>query len=462
MAMNTPSEEDSIVFDGEQMVNGLHLQSSRTSERLNQIDRVRANGIGDHVALPQLVVCGDQSVGKSSVLEGISGIPFPRQDGLCTRFATEIVLRHDLNEQRTTATILPHVSRTDEEKLRLSAFRQDVLDLADLSHIIEQAAKQMGICSGSAFADAPAFSSDVLRLEVVGNTGLHLTLVDLPGLISVSDNGDDKLIEDLVDSYLENSRTIVLAVIPASSDAETQKIIQRARHFDNDGVRTVGVITKPDLINDGTESRVVRLARNASPTKLNLGFFLLKNPTPIDLEKGMTIPERRRAELQFFSSGLWRKHGLDPSRVGIDNLREFLQDLLDRHIERELPKVRKDVEQLLNEVNGELIHLGAERTSPSRIRLYLTRISTDFQNLVKSGVEGVYGGRYSFFEVRGNSHRRLRAAVHMENERYSSHMREDGQKRKIVPAENLENTMREEDQLLVTKEQMATWVKEVL
>jgi hypothetical protein len=93
-----PSEDDYIVFDGDQMVNGLHLQSSRKSERLNQIDRVRANGIGDHIALPQLVVCGDQSVGKSWVLEGISGIPFPRQDGLCTRFATQIVLRHDLSE----------------------------------------------------------------------------------------------------------------------------------------------------------------------------------------------------------------------------------------------------------------------------------------------------------------------------------------------------------------------------
>lgn len=56
---------------------GFGLQTSRTSERLNQIDQVRANGVGDHIALPQLVVCGDQSAGKSSVLERITGIPFP-------------------------------------------------------------------------------------------------------------------------------------------------------------------------------------------------------------------------------------------------------------------------------------------------------------------------------------------------------------------------------------------------
>ena len=110
----TPTSEDPessetpwTAIDFRQVGDELGLQSSRTSQRLNQIDRVRANGVGDHVALPQLVVCGDQSAGKSSVLEGISGIPFPRQDGLCTRFATEIILRHTPQAIRMTATINP-------------------------------------------------------------------------------------------------------------------------------------------------------------------------------------------------------------------------------------------------------------------------------------------------------------------------------------------------------------------
>jgi hypothetical protein len=63
------------------------------------------------------------------------------------------------------------------------------------------------------------------------------------------DDEEVEIVQGLVDLYLESSRTIILAVIPASSDAETQHIIQRARHFDKEGVRTVGIITKPDLIN---------------------------------------------------------------------------------------------------------------------------------------------------------------------------------------------------------------------
>lgn len=122
--------------------------------------------------------------------------------------------------------------------------------------------------------------------------------------------------------------------------------------------------------------------------KLKLGLFFLKT-LAIDLEKGVTMFERRKVETDFFANEPWNKLGLDPSRAGIDNLRVFMQDLLNRHIERELPKVRKDVAQLLNEISKELMDLETERTSPAQIRMYLIRIGTDFQNLMRAGVEGI-------------------------------------------------------------------------
>jgi hypothetical protein len=173
--------------------------------------------------------------------------------------------------------------------------------------------------------------------------------------------------------------------------------------------------------------------------------------------------ERRKMEADFFANHPWNKLGLDPSRVGIDNLRVFMQDLLDRHIERELPKVRKDVTQLLNEINKELMDLGTQRTSPAQIRMYLIRIGTDFQNLVRAGVEGIYGARDGFFhEINGEKdHHRLRAAIHMENGRFANYMRQHGQKRKVVSAECQEDTDSDTGQILVTKEQMSAWIKKV-
>lgn len=140
-----------------------------------------------------------------------------------------------------------------------------------------------------------------------------------------------------------------------------------------------------------------------------------------------------------------------------------MQNLLDRHIERELPKVRKDVSQLLNEINKELVDLGTERTSPVQIRMYLTRIGTDFHELVKAGVEGIYGSPDGFFhEVDDEKEcHRLRAAIHMENGKFANYMRQHGQKRKLVSAEHQEDTDPEIGQILVTREQMSTWIKKV-
>ena len=468
--MHETFEERGTAMEMSHTGTGIGLQSFRMSERLNQIDRVRANGVGDHIGLPQLAVCGDQSAGKSSVLEGISGIPFPRQEGLRTRFATEIILRHSPNEDRTAATIIPHLTRSEEEKAHLAGFSHNIRDFRELREVINRAAILMGVQCDDSNTDAPSFAADVLRLEVVGNTGLHLTLVDLPGLISFSERDEDvQLVSDLVESYLSNSRTIILAVVPASSDPETQSIIQKARRFDQAGNRTIGIITKPDLINKGTEPRIVKLAKNSDRTKLGLGFFLIRNPSPVDMQSGMSISERRNAEMEFFSSGPWKAQGLDYSRVGIDNLRIFLQDLLDEHIEREIPGVRNDVRKLLNGVNEELYDLGAERSSPSEIRMYLTRISTEFQNLVNAGLDGVYdiGGQSGFFNIRKNDENcRLRATVHMKNGNFADYMRENGAKQKVVthkPTEDEEEEgqMAEKDQMLVTADEMKAWVKEV-
>ena len=87
---------------------------------------------------------------------------------------------------------------------------------------------------------------------------------------------------------MANPRTIILAVVQVNNDIANQGIIQKSRRFDQVGERTVGVITKPDLINEGTQKRIALLAKNEDTTKLKLGFFLVKNPTPSELKSGIT------------------------------------------------------------------------------------------------------------------------------------------------------------------------------
>lgn len=108
------------------------LSSGKTSQRLKRIDRVRALGVDDHVSLPQLVVYGDQSAGKSSIPESISGCPFPRQDGLCTRFPNEIVLRHNSAISKKAASLIPCPSRTPQERELFAAFSREFDDFNEL------------------------------------------------------------------------------------------------------------------------------------------------------------------------------------------------------------------------------------------------------------------------------------------------------------------------------------------
>ena len=451
-------------------LSGLH--SAESTRRLEQIAGLRARGIGDHVDLPQLVVCGDQSAGKSSVLEGITGLPFPRQDGICTKFATEIILQHSDGERAIVATVLPSSSRPEPSKLKLQRYKRHLAEFDELPVAIAEVGSLMGIKGFKDVQGGPAFAQDVLRIEVTGPVGLHLTVVDLPGLISVANDEqtevDVQTVQDLVDSYVANSRTIILAVVQANNDIANQGIIQKSRRFDQAGKRTVGIITKPDLINVGTEKRIALLAKNEDTTKLKLGFFLVKNPTPSELASGITSEQRRNAENRYFQSSPWKEQALRMDRVGIVSLRKFLQSLLDQHIERELPKVREEIRNLMKETEQEITALGDDRPSIGHLRIFLSRLAMQFHNLTTSALNGNYHETDpTFFRESGieNHSTRLRALTHRLNSEFSSYMRENGQKRKVINRGSDEDSepvdSEEEGQLLVTEREMREWVKEV-
>ncbi|KAJ6257355.1 Dynamin [Drechslerella dactyloides] len=407
-------------------------KANKSKSFLQKVAELRAHGVGDHISLPQLVVCGDQSAGKSSVLEGITGIPFPRNDGVCTKFATEITLTHnDGGETTIKATIIPHASRSEEEKARISSSNWTLPNFGELPSVISQVGEIMGLRGFGRNATGPAFGLDVLSIKVSGPTERHLTVVDLPGLIAVSNDEqtdeDVRIPERLVDQYIRSSRTIIIAIVQAGNDIANQKIIQKAREVDANGERTVGVITKPDLINKGTEKRIAMLSRNEDTTKLKRGFFIVKNPAPHDLEAGdMDSEARRRMEDAFFTSPPWSEQRLDKERVGTPRLTSYLQSILDRHIERELPKVYAEIRQLLSQTEEELLSLGPERKTHTEMKAYLAEVSLQFHDLCRQSLDGHYA-KYgdTFFE---DEELRLRAQVHKFNNRFARNMLHRGAK----------------------------------
>jgi hypothetical protein len=143
----------------------------------------------------------------------------------------------------------------------------------------------------------------------------------------------------MVQSYMENPRSVMLAVVPANVDVATQEILEMAVDVDPDGERTLGVLTKPDLVDQGAEPRVIDLLEGRSHT-LKLGWHVVRNPGQLQLAD-LSL-DRGRLEQDFFIvSSPWRD--VDEDRRGVESLRVRIQAVLADLVRQEFPKVGETV-----------------------------------------------------------------------------------------------------------------------
>jgi hypothetical protein len=197
------------------------------------------------------------------------------------------------------------------------------------------------------------FSEDVLELEVSGPKQPHLTLVDLPGIFhsttAKQSEGDPALVTKIVRTYMEEQRSIILAVISGKYDYPVQRILGMLKEVDPDGFRTMGVITKPDAIEQDSpnEQTFLSLARN-SERPLKLGWHVLRNPS--FTERRDTSFDRDKTEADFFTNRApWNT--LSSGHVGVSALRLRLGQLLFDHITFELPALADTLGRRLTSVN---------------------------------------------------------------------------------------------------------------
>ncbi|KAK7995043.1 hypothetical protein PG990_013816 [Apiospora arundinis] len=414
-------------MDSPSPINSAMLQSQDHKDLLDVIDTLRSQGLSRFVDLPQIIVCGDQSSGKSSVLEAISGMSFPTKDTLCTRFATELILRRG-SSVGIHVSIHPGLDRSPKEKQSLEAFMYAHKGDLDIGEAIEQAKEVMGLDGGNS-----VFSTDVLRVEVSGPSQPHLTIVDLPGLFLAGNKdqseADAKLVESLVLSYMRKPRSIILAVASAKSDFALQQVTRHARELDPHGLRTLGLITKPDTLDQGSDSErfYMELAQNKD-VQFRLGWHVLRNRNYS--ERDVSTTERDRIEEEFFSKGVWT--ALEASQLGVSALKMRLSHVLRDQIIQQLPSVLSDVNAGVQYCTEKLARLGAARSSVPEQRRYLLRASTEFLNLLKAATDGVYTDVFFAGSEETTAHAtRLRAVVQNTLYEFAQEMHVKGHARTI-------------------------------
>ncbi|KAH8906407.1 hypothetical protein BR93DRAFT_750456 [Coniochaeta sp. PMI_546] len=410
------------------MASSVTLQSKDHRDLLDIVDKLRSQGLGRYVDLPEIIVCGDQSAGKSSVLEAISGLSFPTKDNLCTRFPTELVLRRD-DIPGVKITITPGPERSASERNRLLSFRSSLDVNSDgLGQVTEQAKKAMGL------SDTKVFSTDALRVEICGPTQPHLTMVDLPGLFRAGNRDqsviDAGIVSGMVRGYMKRPRSIILTVVSAKSDFALQEVTELARELDPDGSRTLGLITKPDTLDAGSDSEqaYAKLAENKDVV-LGLGWHVLKNRSYE--KRNASSTERDEDEDEFFSKGIWAT--MDPSLLGVRFLKPRLSNILKDQILRQLPGLLQDVELGIADCEHRLERLGNSRATMGEQRRYLLCVSQQFSDLMKAAVDGVYNDRFfGSAKTDAGYQRRLRGVVQNTLTEFEELMRKKGHARTIV------------------------------
>ncbi|CRG86094.1 Interferon-induced GTP-binding protein Mx1 [Talaromyces islandicus] len=352
-------------------------------ELLSKIDRLRENNVGQHVPLPQLVVAGDQSSGKSSLLETLTGIPFPRNLELCTRYATQITSRRD-RDDKVDVAIIPGPHASDEHKKLLRKYHPQGMSphdfRAQFPTILEEANKKMGIRTTTSDGGS-VFSEDVLKIEISGPGQDYLTLIDVPGIFRTPTEGlttkeDVALVRRMVKGYIKDSRTVILAVLPSNVDPATQEILTMAEEYDKQGERTLGVLTKPDL-----------------KRPLALGYYVARNRGSDEND----AYNQASAE-DMFSRDPWSR--LPKDRVGIRALRTRLGQLLGQITQREFPAMRRDIRKQLENCSRDLQSLGASRQTEQEQRAFLFSLSQQYHDLVQNALDTQYHRHAAFSQLK--------------------------------------------------------------
>nr|XP_020443130.1 dynamin-2-like isoform X4 [Monopterus albus] len=294
-------------------------------------DAFSSIGQSCNLDLPQIAVVGGQSAGKSSVLENFVGRDFlPRGSGIVTR----------------RPLILQLVNNKAEYAEFLHCKGRKFVDFEEVRQEIEAETDRL---TGSNKGISPI----PINLRVYSPNVLNLTLIDLPGMtkVAVGDQPPDieHQIRDMLLQFITKESCLILAVTPANMDLANSDALKIAKEVDPQGLRTIGVITKLDLMDEGTDAQDI-LENKLLP--LRRGYIGVVNRSQKDIDGKKDIRAAMAAERKFFLSHPAYRHIAE--RMGTPHLQKTLNQQLTNHIRDTLPGLRSKLQSQLLSLEKEV------------------------------------------------------------------------------------------------------------
>ncbi|KAJ6116176.1 dynamin, partial [Penicillium sp. IBT 18751x] len=237
----------------------------------------------------------------------------------------------------------------------------------------------------------PTFSKHVLRVEICGPQEDHMSVIDVPKIFrnvipGKSTRDHITLVRETVQAYMINPRSIILTLVPANVDIATQEIVEMAHELDPDGERTLGVLTKPDLVDKGAEENFIDLIRGKD-MQSRLGWVTVRNLGQSELWRCTSGCNLRRASHKASLVPNW------PWTFWNRCTKRSYSGNSDRKCARPFHRtqVRSEVSKNLKTRQVGLASLGPERNTKGQQVQYLLGIVSSFQNLTMQAL----GAKYS-------------------------------------------------------------------
>ncbi|KAF2239623.1 P-loop containing nucleoside triphosphate hydrolase protein [Viridothelium virens] len=404
-------------------MDALDNKSKQLVSIINELERLGIEK--SQIPLPKIVVVGDQSAGKSSIVEAISGIKVPRASGTCTRCPIQITMTSNsdptaswtckLSLLKTHDYAGPKHLLRDEAELWEPKYQPDsihlqtITDKDDVEHFIKLA--QDAVLSpttdpedffkqvkGRARARQPQekFSPNAVCLDISDRDIPNLSFCDLPGIINQMDSARDEylveVVRELVEDRIEGENTLILLACSMGSDIHTSSAasIIRRTYGSRAADRCLAVLTKPDLLQSGDDIENWRRILNGETFQFGHGYYVTKQPSPAELERKIEHHEAREKEQEFFASTKpWTTELAEfKALFGTDNLRNALAKKLAAIIEDSLPVINEKITERLSAVKEALDQFPPIPTANSYG--IVSDVLNQFTSTLQENLEGVY------------------------------------------------------------------------
>lgn len=305
------------------------------------------------IKLPKLITVGSQSAGKSSLICGLIGMNIlPTGKQMVTRCPLNLQLLTHF-EQKAWAEFGEYRNGSWMTKKKVNLTLPDPTD-EEIFNIQLQIKTLTDKLAGS----GKNISDKEIILKIYSPNVPNLSLVDLPGLtlVACTDQGQPKdikhQIRNLISKYIEDEESIILAVMPAREDLETDMALELAKEFDPKGDRTCGILTKIDLMNKNND--VVSYLEDEVSVDLRLkhGYFAINNVRDNSMFTSL------QKEIDYFQNNPTYSKLECQNRMGRQNVGKYLSSILIDVIKSNIPCIIEDLMEKEKKIREESAKLG--------------------------------------------------------------------------------------------------------